>query len=660
MILHITNAYIKSTSWKSFFTTEKIALAITETNNKGESTMRTLSLKCKNGPLNYFHFFDEDNKLTIGILKNGRSVHCMNVEKTSNRLAYADGGLKITLELQLLNCDIFTYLENKERKKSGLSVIEQISKVIEVYSVTEHRMSHDDRVYKVDKTNFCTNWQNTTIDQVSSSKGWEQIRTRKQIILWVNHSYQLVYLPGRTPIIVESEIERKTHAFYNALQRFETFKYLIFTKFALFTIRGFFVQSTASYFLRSEENMLRRNLHIKIKDEIGEDEGGIKNEFFNEVGLEIANDKRMVFTGNFLDVNRNIYDNDPAEEIDSNETQDDNHVKNVNLSMKREHTKTAADQTHPYDLSSREVNTKEMKKMKEQMLAKLSFSRQSQMDPTATLKFWQSPEARNKKFIEDTDPSFYVEENINTNLLSNDEFYAYLGTFIALCFLNHEMISVKFSLAFWENLMGRKFTLRHVQDTQMQRNLLYVLREELSEDFLNTFDDDLIHTDKGLFVEKTVYESLFLSKKRAYDIIRFFFYSLMPKEFQEIYATQDIYYVLNGKEEITFNFLKSAFQYIKCSEGSREIVFLLNIFKRKNEAYYRKFLKFVTGSENIPLQSNKLDLFKIYIEQIDVKNALFRASSCVKMLFIGCYDTEDEMERIMDFSIFNTEGFHKI
>ncbi|ELQ75433.1 putative HECT protein, partial [Trachipleistophora hominis] len=493
MILSITNAYIKDTSWKSFFATEKIALAITETNSRGENSTRTFSLKCRNCMLNYFHFFDEDNKLTLSMLKNGRLVHRMSVVDTSDRFSYADGGLKVLIELQLLNCDIFTYLENRERKRNGQPEIAQISKVIEVYSATEHRMSHDDRVYRVDKTNCCMSWQNTTIDQVSSCRGWEQIRTRKQLILWVNHGYQLVYLPGRTPVIVESEIERKTHAFYNALQRFETFKYLIFTKFALFTIRGFFVQSTASYFLRSEENMLRRNLHIKIKDEIGEDEGGIKNEFFNEVGLEIASDRRMLFTGSFLDVNRNVYD-DGALSAGHGELSA-NGRENESTSERGGNSKTV-ERAFPYDRSALEVDVNAMKSLKEQMMRRLSFSKQPLIDTTATLRFWQSPEARNKKFIEDTDPAFYAEPNINTNLLSNDEFYAYLGTFLALCFLNREMISVKFSLAFWENLMGRKYTLRHVQDTQVQRNLLYVLREDLSEDFLDTFDDDLIRTDK--------------------------------------------------------------------------------------------------------------------------------------------------------------------
>lgn len=87
----------------------------------------------------------------------------------------------------------------------------------------------------------------------------------------------------------------------------------------------------------------------------------------------------------------------------------------------------------------------------------------------------------------------------------------------------------------------------------MQRNLLYILRNDLDDDFIENFDDDMLKKDKEAFVHGVI-DQQFTSKKRAYDIIRHFFYVLIPKEFLKMYDSSDLYYVLNGKEELTFSF----------------------------------------------------------------------------------------------------------
>lgn len=45
-------------------------------------------------------------------------------------------------------------------------------------------------------------WQSTVLDTTPTGHGWVQIKTRRHVVLWVNHSYALVYMPGITPMSI--------------------------------------------------------------------------------------------------------------------------------------------------------------------------------------------------------------------------------------------------------------------------------------------------------------------------------------------------------------------------------------------------------------------------------------------------------------------------
>lgn len=663
--------------------TKKIEISIRELLNNFLKKQTSFTIKCKNSVCNTFFNVDDESKIVLTIKKNDKVLGHLELKRSNTRCIFNYKYLNFVIIYEFTKCDTFKFLSASDMHLQN----DHLSKKVAVFSTYELR-SYQYRIYSCDKTTLQTEWQNEDDDSTikSASCGWEPVQMENNVIFWVNHTYQLVFPPGITQQIVEKDTETKFQEFKLLLEKLDSFKYLIFTKFTLFTQRHFFIQSTASYFLRVNTDLLRRSLHIKIKDEIGEDDGGIRNEFFNEVAYEISKDRRMQFTGSFLDVNPDIYEdyeNDNQSNLDIPERREDRQfselveqnqdqlddilrfervTSTINRDLNDDSSGGRESEINKiWDTSEFDIDEIEMNNLRKRFYRGLNYSQIKNIKPGHTLKFWQTVEQKNKRFIEDTDPDFYKEENKGKNQLNNDEFYAYVGIYLALCFLNKEMIPIKFSYAFLENLFSADYSLKHVQDPEVQRNLLYILRQkDLSEEFLELFDDELLKKDKKLFVSKQIYEFQFFAKKRAYDIIYYFFYTLIPKEFSRIFNAQDLYFILNGKEEISFEFLRKSFNYLKCDEGTKEICFLLKILHRKNEAYYRKFLKFVTGSENISLEQNQLQLFKIHIEQIESKNELFRAASCVKMLFIGKYDTEEEMEKIMDFSIFNTEGFHKV
>ncbi|EQB60496.1 e3 ubiquitin-protein ligase itchy-like protein [Vairimorpha apis BRL 01] len=79
----------------------------------------------------------------------------------------------------------------------------------------------------------------------------------------------------------------------------------------------------------------------------------------------------------------------------------------------------------------------------------------------------------------------------NTNRMTDESFFTYLGVFLALCINFNEQIDYKFSLAFYDNLLKRKFDIREIQDVEYQRNILKVLRSEESLDAFMLGEDNL-------------------------------------------------------------------------------------------------------------------------------------------------------------------------
>ncbi|KRH93937.1 putative HECT protein [Pseudoloma neurophilia] len=681
--LFIKDIKVDDASFFSCFWKKKLQMSIISKKDS-RKTLLTFDLKVGKTLLNMFLDCD-DCDIFVVIYKSNKEIANFMLEKNLTKLIIKIKNLKFSVFYNFTDISSFIYLENDNQHMITPFTVSEIS--MPFYEVRRFR----DSLYTVQNTNLITEWSQNPSDMpvsINHGGGWEQIRMDDGVFFWVNHSFQVMLPPGKNQKMYQNELSKKVLEFAYLLERIDTFKYLLFTKFTLFTTRHFFIQSTASYFLRVGPDFLRRSLRIKIKDEIGEDEGGIRNEFFSEVAYEIANDRRMVFVSGFLDVNPEIYENVEIPErknvVSEKSSENIPEEKPEEEQNEQQHTggeleysdfvlddPTIQREVYPkpgnkfdplniYKVSDFELNQDDMSKLRKTFFSGLSYSQINYIRSNATLKFWQTTEKKNKKFIEDTRPEFYVKENEGKNLLSDDEFYAYVGIFLALSILNQEMFPIKFSLAFIENLFCGTMDLTHVQDLEMQKNLLYLLRTDLDEKYLELFDDELLRTNKYAYVSAQIYENQFFSKKRAYDIIYYFFYTIIPKKFRKIFTAQDIYFILNGFEAITYDFFVKSLIINTSIARPKEIDFLFNILRRKNQDYYRKFLKFVTGSEVIAMKKDGESENKIFIEQDGDKNALLRASSCVKILFIGTYDTEEDMERIMDFSILNTEGFHKV
>lgn len=276
------------------------------------------------------------------------------------------------------------------------------------------------------------------------------------------------------------------------------------------------------------------------------------------------------------------------------------------------------------------------------------------------------PEFLYEYSIDDTDPDQAFDESesipcqirdILQDILSDSSFlddrayFILLGAVIGSILLLRETFQVNFSLGFYENLLDRQFTLRHVQDIELQRNLLKSLHD--SEPCGNGRCES-VSFDVG--VDEIVETTLFESKRNPYDFIKFGFDCTVKKKFSQLTAFE-FPFIFYHFEPISLSRLKNLAVYDKCSTHTKEIAWFWEIMEGKQQSFLSKFLLFVTGSGNLGMFDEDST---IYFEKTKGHGELFKASSCSKRLYVPCFETKEKMEYFLDYSILNTEGFHKV
>ncbi|KAF5140424.1 hect-domain-containing protein [Vairimorpha ceranae] len=249
----------------------------------------------------------------------------------------------------------------------------------------------------------------------------------------------------------------------------------------------------------------------------------------------------------------------------------------------------------------------------------------------------------------------FTDDFKGKNRLTDEAFYIYLGVFIALLLICNENIDYTFSLAFYENLLLRRYTMRLIQDVQYQKSLNWMCQNEVTEDIL----PGVTSTNKSDLIYSIFYDKLFLQKKVPYDFISKGFYSVIPEDFRDMFESDELSMLISNNKYLEVSHLKEFVLYNLCSESTEEIIWLWEILKSKDQIFLRKFLKFITGSGSIPMLINNSS-FKIVIEQNNLKDSLLRASACLNKLVLSKYSNKQTLEEILDFSILNTEGFHKV
>lgn len=262
----------------------------------------------------------------------------------------------------------------------------------------------------------------------------------------------------------------------------------------------------------------------------------------------------------------------------------------------------------------------------------------------------------NNAHVSKSESMAYQAKNILEDILSDSEFlddkvyFVLLGAVVGCTLLLKETFHVNFSLSFYENLLGRQFTLGHVQDTELQRNLLKESHSSKCLTYKSTLPGSLC--DVGRIVEAMLFEP----RRNSYDFIRFGFDCIVRRKLEDFTAFE-FPFIFYHFELISLSRLKDLVVYDKCSTSTKEIQWFWEIMANKPQPFLSKFLLFVTGSGNLGILDEDS---AIYLEKVKGSNELFRASSCSRRLYIPCFETKERMEYLLDYSILNTEGFHKV
>lgn len=397
-------------------------------------------------------------------------------------------------------------------------------------------------------------------------------------------------------------------------------------KFVIPVYRNYIIQSTADLFLTTPRNKFLHDSHVIFSGEIGEDWGALFREFIYKASTELVNDERLKCIGC-------VYD-----------------IKTVDERKQENHPLLEYHLNH--NIKRGEMNDQEHERIFDSRLIQ-SFTANG---------------ALNSQRIDDLfDRGIRLNPIINSiekgyNILSDKDFYTYLGAFIGFALQKRLNIFMDLSLSFYENLLSRKFGIELIQDAQFQSGIDYIRKWDASQETIYDDYNDIPLTaeTKDEYAERLIHDVLYLSKKTEYDLIRDGFYRIIDPCIHEYIKTCDLIYLLQGNEEVTFGMIVNSMCLLKCDLNTPEVKFLLEILKVGDENYLRNFLQFVTGSPSVPIGSIRSNRFKWYVEKTNTKDMYFRVTTCVNRLYIGTYDNVKIMKDILIFSMDNSEGFHKI
>ncbi|ORD99476.1 SMUF2 [Hepatospora eriocheir] len=250
---------------------------------------------------------------------------------------------------------------------------------------------------------------------------------------------------------------------------------------------------------------------------------------------------------------------------------------------------------------------------------------------------------------------FTIKEMIKDLTCNEQKFSFLLGYMIGLALYLGEEIGINLSLAFYENLLKRIYTIDHIQDVILQKNY------DLHKDDLENFDLN----------EDYLFDRLFKTKEGSYNLIRVGFISsiynlviLKGKEHVSLYSyickeftAFDFVRLFNSNEKITIETLKSVVRFQYWAKKEKEIGWFWEILGEFSDSFLRKLLLFGTGSNYISKYGNSN---KLQISFVNTKNGLISASACVNKIYLGHYDSKDIMREKIIYSIEECEGFHKI
>lgn len=612
MYIFFKSTYLQQKGFTSLFRTHIITLSMEQA--------FSFEFKARSSYLGCFYELPTENKATVITICSGSisETYPLQILEGIGELKINTEKFKGILQYEIVNGCQFTFLENKRLESTRITKHSKL--ILKPERGISRRIGYDSTIYHADLYEDLVQSSNTKVNELCVlPRGWERRFLKNGRAYFINHNknYTQWEVPNDPAYVMD--INQASNKYRVRSAQMNIFGLFDFSKFTIVVMRSHMIQSTADLLLTANHDKINRDPIVVFSGEIGEDWGALLKEFFSKASSELLADERIKCIGC-------VYDVKTMEERKS----ENNKLLSTHMSKGG---------TPPGRIF------------------------ESKIIESITSKEHLSAEDLNNYFTDLVSKSAFLSSgNKGLNILSDQDFFTYMGIFIGMAYKNKVNINMDMSLVFYENLMKREFSLYQIQDVQVQNSINFIKTCDLTENEIYDEYNDILLTDENRmeYVIRLVCDFTYISKKKEYDWIRGGFYRVISAFIVEYLGTFDLMLLLGGNEEITVGMIVETVKYIKCNNETKEVQFLWKILEEEDEYFLRKFLQYVTGSPSIPIGSIKSMRFCWHIEKTSTENMLFKASTCVNRLYIGSYKDILSMKRILLFSLENTEGFHKV
>ncbi|KAF1318272.1 Hect e3 ubiquitin ligase, partial [Globisporangium splendens] len=274
---------------------------------------------------------------------------------------------------------------------------------------------------------------------------------------------------------------------------------------------------------------------------------------------------------------------------------------------------------------------------------------------------------------------FEIDSNSFRNT-SHLQYFKFLGRFIAKAIFDRQTLDLPFCDVIYKHLLHIPIAMEDLRqmDAQFHKSLTWMLENSIADVIDETFsvevedgpskkpmvvdlkengrDIPVTDLNKREYVELVLQWRTEFGVKSQLDALNQGFNSLIPASFVKMFDLSELRMLMNGKPTIDVEELRASTVFQgRYSEHSQVVLWLWQALREFSLEMCGQFLKFMTGTNKIPLDGFEppLNLTKSDLDPL----ALPRTHTCFNQLVLPEYLSYEVLVEKITFAIQNAEGF---
>ena len=228
---------------------------------------------------------------------------------------------------------------------------------------------------------------------------------------------------------------------------------------------------------------------------------------------------------------------------------------------------------------------------------------------------------------------YYLPNKFDKDIEKKNNYWYVIGKMILLCLLHNDKLSIQIAPFIFEYILKKN----NIKDTELYKHysMLNIKPFSFMEKSNESSND----------IDQMIKESLIYRKQRVLDLIYDGFWNTLNAnqillEYIHSLSSMDLYDMITGKINISSNDINIHSNNIQCKK------WLKNILDSFSDEQVKQFLKFSTGSIQLPNKTLRLYTFKEYNNE-----NLPIASTCEYLIKIPEYKTQEQFKRKLEQAI---------